>query len=389
MKKHIKSVLSLTIICAFVAVMMALTNAITAPVIKENMDKQANETLLVVYPNGQDFEELDISKYELPESVTVAYKEASGGYVFTLEVAGYNPGMVIMCGIDAQGVVTGSACISSGETLGAEKTYGTELEGKTQSDIDAVATVAGATKTTLAYKNAVKDALNAKIILDGGSVDLRSEEEILNDNLKEALPAGEGKFTELFLTEELELISKIYKADNGKGAVCVVEDKFIAVDEKGVVLSETSNKDKISAEAKLALNSKLTQVSASNLPESIEKAFKTDSGNFVFYVNASGYGIKGNPMDPYAHPSGEYIKIKISVSNNGKVISCITESQGESKGVGDVCADKSYYEQYNGKDINGIEGIDVISGATITSNGYKNGVADAIKAAKILKGVAG
>ena len=54
--------------------------------------------------------------------------------------------------------------------------------------VEAVDTISGATKTTAAYKNAMKDALNAAIILGGGEVDIRTEEEILNDNLSAALP---------------------------------------------------------------------------------------------------------------------------------------------------------------------------------------------------------
>mgnify|MGYP002512604464 CR=1 FL=1 len=114
--------------------------------------------------------------------------------------------MVLMCGIDANGTITGATCLSSGETLGEEKIYGDSLKGKTANDIDTVEAISGATKTTAGYKNAVKDALNATIILGGGTVDIRSEEEILNDNLSEALPAAEGKFVSWFMAEALEKI---------------------------------------------------------------------------------------------------------------------------------------------------------------------------------------
>jgi Na+-transporting NADH:ubiquinone oxidoreductase subunit NqrC len=75
--------------------------------------------------------------------------------------------MVIMCGIDEVGAVTGAVCLSSGETLGYEKTYGENMVGKTAKDIDSVDIIAGATLTTTGYKNAISDALKTVEILKG------------------------------------------------------------------------------------------------------------------------------------------------------------------------------------------------------------------------------
>ena len=80
--------------------------------------------------------------------------------------------------------------------------------------------VSGATMTTSNYRDAVKDALNSAIILGGGSVDIRSEEQILADNLAAALPAGDT-FTEVFVHEALTDVTAIYAADNGAGSVYV------------------------------------------------------------------------------------------------------------------------------------------------------------------------
>ena len=88
MKQSLKSTVVLVCICAVMAVMLALTNAITAPVIEKNQASAANAALLQVMPEGQDFEKMDISGYTLPATVTEAYKEAGGGYVFTLNTTG-------------------------------------------------------------------------------------------------------------------------------------------------------------------------------------------------------------------------------------------------------------------------------------------------------------
>ena len=147
MKKHIWSVLSLTLICAVVAVALALTNALTAPIIEERQNAAANESLAVVLPGGEGFEKVDISAYTFPATITDVYREKNGGYVFQMKTTGYKADFVLMCGIDKDGVVAGTACISSGETLGAEATYGEQLKGQKVDTIDGVATVSGATTT--------------------------------------------------------------------------------------------------------------------------------------------------------------------------------------------------------------------------------------------------
>ena len=192
MKKSVTSTLTLVCICAVIAVMLAITNAVTAPIIEQNNNAAANEALLEVMPNGKNFTEIDVSAYTLPATVTKAYSEDGGGYVFQLTTTGYASGFNIMCGVNADGTVSGATCLSSGETLGYEKTFGASFTGKNAEEVAAVDTISGATRTTSAYRAAVADSINAAIILGGGSVDLRSEEEILRDNLSAALPAADG-----------------------------------------------------------------------------------------------------------------------------------------------------------------------------------------------------
>ena len=56
MKKAIKSTVVLVGICAVMAILLALTNALTAPIIAENQNAAANQALLQVMPNGEGFE---------------------------------------------------------------------------------------------------------------------------------------------------------------------------------------------------------------------------------------------------------------------------------------------------------------------------------------------
>ncbi len=166
MKKHLKSVVSLFAICAAVAILLAITNYFTAPIIADYENKKANAALLEVLPDAKSFEKVDIN--ELSEPVTEAYKADNGGYVFKLVTVGYGPDFVIMCGVNPDGTVSKAICLSSNETLEKEKNYGESFAGLDASGVNSVDTIGGATKTTSAYRDAVKAALDSFAKLKGG-----------------------------------------------------------------------------------------------------------------------------------------------------------------------------------------------------------------------------
>ena len=389
MNKNVKNISVFVAICVVITLLLSVTNFITAPIIEKNQNASAGAALLEVMPNGTAFEKMDISSYTLPATVTEVHKETSGlGYVVKLITAGYGSDMVIMCGVGSDGIVTGAVCLSSNETLGKEKTYGENFISKDAAAVEAVDTIASATKTTAAYKNAVKDALNTAIILGGGSVDIRTEEEILADNLSSALAAGEGKFTKLFLTEDVGDISAIYAADNGTGYVCVIGEQFIGTDTLGKVLTEgVENADAVTLAVTAIKNSVLTDLDVSaytDIASYVISAKKTASGNYVLQTKGAGYGIKGG--NEYHPASNEYIVVQVAISADGKIIDCLTVSQKETTGLGDACANESFYGQFVGKNETDYTKIDAISGATLTTDGYKQAIQRAFTAVSTLKG---
>lgn len=382
MIKNIKSISVLVSICSIMCLLLACTNRLTAPIIEANKNAAANEALLVVMPEGKGFEKMDLSGFELPATVVEAHKETSGqGYVLQLETAGYKPGLVLMCGVSAEGTITGATYITSSETNGAEKGYGDNFVGKDLAAVDTVDTIASSTLTTSAYKNAMKDAINAATILGGGSADLRSEEEILADNLKAALPDGENTFVKLFLTEEIVGVDAIYAAENEAGYVCVIGDEFIGVD-----INNNCDNEVALAAVKAMQASTLTEIDpvASGIHQNITAAYKTTTGNYVFEIKAAGYGIKGG--DQWHPASGEYIMVKVSMTAEGKIIDCLTLSQAESQNIGDACAKEEYYGQYVGKTPDTLSEVDAIAGATITSNGYMEAIQRCLDSVTILEG---
>ena len=389
MKKSIKNTLVLVCICAVVSIILALTNAITAPIIELNEKESANKALLEVMPDGKSFEAMDISAVSLPATVREVYRAENGGYIFKLNTTGYSSGLIIMCGVRANGTVSGAVCLSSTETLGYEKTFGANFADVSIDTVLSVDTVSGATKTTGAYRAAVQDALNAAIILGGGDVDLRTEEEILHDNLSAALPVAEGGFEKPFLAEDISDVDAIYKATNGAGYVCMIGEQFIAADQNGAVLSEVP--EEISATVSAAV----TALSASvmqdmdlsayvGLPSQLVSAKKTLTGNYVLEIKGAGYGIVGG--NEYHPASGEYILIRVSLTKEGKIIDCLTVSEEETDGIGSACADEDFYGQFDGKTEETYVDIDAIGGATMTTNGYTKAIGHAFDIVKIFEG---
>ncbi len=392
MKKSLKSIVVLVTICAVVSILMALTNSITAPIIAESQAANANAALLEILPDGGSFETVDVSSYELPSSVTEVYRAEKGGYVVKMTTTGYATGMVIMCGVGSDGNIVGSKVISSAETpsIGGEaaETFAGAIVGKNSDDIDTVDTISGATKTTAAYRAAAKDALNTVIILGGGSVDIRTEEEILRDNLSAALAAADGAFTKHFFVEIVDGVDAVYTADNGAGYVCVIGEQFIGIDANGNVLTECSEAEALAAKTATEVigATTMTEIDITayeGLPSQLISAKLTATGNYVIEIKGAGYGITGG--DEYHPSSGEYIVIRVSITADGRIIDCLTVYQAETEGIGSVCAEESFYGQFDGKTEETYEGIDAIAGATLTTNGYKKAILRAFDSVKIFE----
>ena len=388
MKGSIKSIVVLVGICVVLTVLLALVNSITAPIIAENQNAAANEALLEVMPEGKNFEVVDLSAYTLPATVVQAHKEEGGGFVIQLNTTGYGSNFIIICGVRADGTVSGAKCLSSTETLGKEKTFGENFTDKNAEQVAAVETISGATKTTQAYKDAIKDAINAAIIMAGGSADLRTEEEILADNLAAALPLGEGSFFKKPVVDAQNVIDFIYVAQNQAGYVYVADKTFVGINADGDVITEGISDDVATLakeKAALAIAQTTLDVADSGINKNITMVQKTADGNYIINVNGLGFAYFG---DDHAYQPAKNIPIEICVviSPEGKILKCLTVSQEESGGYGAVCGEESYYSQFDGKTKDTYGEVDAISNATITTNGYMKAIERAFEAVQILEG---
>jgi len=244
--------------------------------------------------------------------------------------------------------------------------------------------------------------IDADLQVDGrevlwGEVDSDEEvisamQEVLQDNLNLALGTEGKTFEKWFATEEIG-VDALYVADGG--VVVLIYGDYVGITADGTVSTEgvnaeTGEKEEIGDGSYAAAYSAFVTYTSSTLTEvtlpegahqNVLAAYVTESGNYVFELQAAGYGINGE-----WNKSNEYIKLKIAISSEGKIISTLTTYENESDGIGDVCGTPEYYEQYNGRDAETYKEVPTISGATVTSGGYKKAIERAFAAYELLKG---
>ena len=171
-----------------VLIIVTLTLGVLAGCNRREVDKQTHDMFLEVLPEAKNFTKVDVPK-DVPPTVQEIYCDTNNaGYVIKVVTKGYKDGLTILVGISSHGLVTGAMCLSSNESYGAEKDYGTNFIGKDKFGVAMVDLVSGATLTTKAYSNAIYDAFSAyEKIKSGISIGDSEEFDYLTFDLSEYL----------------------------------------------------------------------------------------------------------------------------------------------------------------------------------------------------------
>ena len=389
-KKNLMPTIVLSAIGLAAALLLSLINMLTFDKIQANEADKITESLSEVLPEGKNFEPFELSdKY--PAVIKLAYK-ADGGFVFQAEVKGYKDGLKILCGISSDGKIAGVTHIETNETFGLEGELNKAYIGETLDSAELIIAT-GATPnsaTSKAYFEAIKASLQAFAIAGGAEVDIRTPEQITQDNCNAALGTTDVKFTKWFATEVITGVDAVYESSDGR--VYVIGKAYVGIKDATVVTADVSAQNQ---EAALLADNAVTKSTLTEVTKPdgtsrlITKIYKTESGNYVFEAKASGFSAE------YGGEGGEEIIIKVSVSAEGKIIDCLTVSHSESKGYGDRCQTEEYYNSWRGVSIDGVvissspispDNTDpgAISGATYTANGYQRAVKAALSSFKIL-----
>ncbi len=417
-KRNLMPSVILGSICLVVALLLSVINMITGPAIEAAQKEATQKALRDVLPLAEsDFTELTLNE-KYPAAVTEGYS-ADAGYVFKMVVTGYKPGLTILCGIDNDGVITGAKYIESNETLSAEVGLGDKFVGykndnieSIKADIEASST---AKATTGAYYSAIEAALKAYIVATGGEVDLRTPEQIHQDNCNDALGTTELVYVKWFETEILENVKSIYTAEGTDGCVIRIGEKYIGVNAQGEVVGSASDEDKSAALTAYDTykNTHLTEQALH--PDShpyVLKAYVTDSGNYVFDMKA-----ESNNTFNYEHmdeingaeywADNTFILFSVSISKDGEIIDCVTKSHKESGDYGAAIQTEAYYDKWVGVTSDEIQisvigpivggyissgtmlepgAVDIINTSTVTAHGYQKSMKYAFEAFELLTG---
>lgn len=227
MKENIKSVVVLTAICLVVAVLLAYTNSITAPIIEANKAAKASGSLLEVMPEATGFENITETLANLPATVKEVHKEASGlGHVMILGTTTQfsSDEMGITVAIGADGKISNVLLTGYYESKDFGADYPATYIGQ-DSALGGVDTVAGTTFSSTAFKDAITDAFNVLIENNLVAAGQKSEEQLIAEAMPLALPGcvnSLGNPVTVPVEGFAAPITQAFKAKNDTGYIYIV-----------------------------------------------------------------------------------------------------------------------------------------------------------------------
>ena len=229
----------LVIVIVFGGAMFAL-DLYTGPIIDANNAGAEFAPLLAVMPEGATFDgnaKLDLTTLnDVPASVTAIYREANGlGYAIqTTAESDYSTApMEITIGISADGKICGLQIDSYNDTPSfdfrtKDPSYLPSFVGKDSALAD-IGTVAGATYSSTAFKNAVSDAMGVLIANDMIAAGVKSDAQILTELVPTVAP---GFVKPAEVSGVSGNIQVALKAENGAGFAYIMtegDESFLAV----------------------------------------------------------------------------------------------------------------------------------------------------------------
>ena len=163
-KDFILPITVLSLICLVISGALAVVNNMTKPVIENAAAQRAAAARQEIIPHADSFELMEVEG--LPRTVTQIFMAANGaGYIFMVSVPGYGGNMELICGIDIHGNIIKTAVLAHTETKGMTdqvfaQPHHDQYTGKNK-NLENIIPVTGATISSNAYKNGVRDAYKA------------------------------------------------------------------------------------------------------------------------------------------------------------------------------------------------------------------------------------
>ena len=247
-KKNIMPAVVLTAICVVVAALLGVVNMFTAPVIEEAEEQRKFDSYRVVLDGSfEEIDKPTNAPSTVTGLLKVTEDGALKGHVVTLVTKGYAGDISITVGVDADGKVTKAVITNQSETHGKAgmATYTDKFAGVNAETVADVETFSGATISSTAIKNAIIDAVNTVT----GNVSEEPEEEKLPKtdeeikSLATEMVDGTPTLEDITLEEAPETLKRAYSAgDDGYFIYIVVPGDYVPVATEAVVHLDTECK---------------------------------------------------------------------------------------------------------------------------------------------------
>ncbi len=394
MKKILHLTVFLAVVGALSASLLSFVNDMTAPIIEEQKLAAVKESLEVLYP-GANFSELSTDADETG-LVKAAYLAEGKGYIYSIQVVGYNSSTPIefMISIDNDGTISGYTVIAQQETSGIGSRVATDefkntVVGKTVND--SVSTLSGATVSS----TAVVKGINAAKALYGAQAGVSIEAP-----------------KDPVVTAPVYTLSDDYSS-NGAAVVSVEGNsytvtasgfpgnslnEFVIVVENGAVVSVTNtvfgdtagigegavSEDALSAYAGATLESEVDAVSGSTFTSksvfaAMQAALKSAAGDDTSSDATAGTDDAGADSGLTATAKGFGGDVTVTLIMDGTdIVEVKVVGDSETAGIG-----SNAIEQLPAKIAEADSAdVDVISGATITSTAILDAVKEILDAAQ-------
>ncbi len=401
-KKQLPAFLVLTIISLVAAVVLAVTNEVTKGPIAAHAAAERNKAFAAVLP-AASYNELAVPAGH--DSVTGLFEavDESGtvvGYTVVASASGYAGPVAVTLGVGNDGMVTGAVIgdTSFAETAGFGMRWKEETGRWEQFQLidtvggGAIEAITGATVTSNAVLNATNAAINCvnemrgvearDVVVKGTPAAPVIEQVALVGGIHEGSAQGFQSEVRVQLTmDDVGIVTGLNidatKETPGFGTRASEEpafaEQFIGKTAPFALGENIDGLTGATVTSKAVIEAVNAACAAPVNPDAVP--FDLSGGEEEPAVETSAEPVPEGALTAAATGFGGDVGVTVTLNADGTIATLTVDASTQTPGIGDKCADAAWLAQFIGKAgpfAAGENGIDVITGSTMTSNGIIN-----------------